>query len=195
MLAWVAELPGRAGSATVQANLEEAMVRLAELEGVIGEEDGYSAEADAAEQQIKSGAADLESARHDLSLVTVESPIDGIIVRRNIEEGETVVIGTMNNAGTVLMTIADMSVIEAQIEVDETDIPALAIGQPAKVTIDALPDQTFPGHVTEIGNSPINSSSAASAVRQATTFKVVVTLDGDGRSDPREEYRAAQAEQ
>ena len=65
------------------------------------------------------------------------------------------VIGTMNNAGTVLLTIADMSVIETEIEVDETDIPSVKIGQLAKITIDAIPDKTFPGKVTEIGNSPI----------------------------------------
>ena len=69
--------------------------------------------------------ATLDSARYDLSKVRIESPIDGIVTRRNIEEGETVVIGTMNNAGTVLLTIADMSVIEAEVEVDETDIPTV----------------------------------------------------------------------
>ena len=85
--------------------------------------------------------ASLESARYDLSKVRIESPIDGIVTRRNIEEGETVVIGTMNNAGTVLLTIADMSVIEAEVEVDETDIPIVQIGQTAKITIDAMPGQ------------------------------------------------------
>ncbi len=129
------------------------------------------------EKRINQELAGLDSAKYNLSKVRIESPIDGIITRRNIEEGETVVIGTMNNAGTVLMTIADMSVIEAQIEVDETDMPALAIGQPAKVTIDALPDQTFPGHVTEIGNSPIQQAGASSSTQQATNFLVKVTLD------------------
>ena len=84
----------------------------------------------------------------------IESPIDGIVTRRNIQEGETAVIGTMNNAGTVLLTLADMGVIQAEVEVDETNIPHVTVGQLAKVTIDALPDQTFNGHVTEIGNSP-----------------------------------------
>jgi HlyD family secretion protein len=129
------------------------------------------------EQAIRSNLADLENARHDLSLVTYEAPFDGIVVRRNIEEGETAVMGTMNQAGTVLLTIADMSVIEAEIEVDETDIPSVEIGQKAKVTIDAIPDKTFTATVTEVGNSPIQTS-ATSGVRQATNFKVVVTLDG-----------------
>ncbi len=128
------------------------------------------------ELRMQSESATAASARYDLSKVRIESPINGIVTRRNIEEGETVVIGTMNNAGTVLLTIADMSVIEAEVEVDETDIPSVKIGQPAKVTIDALPDQTFTGKVTEIGNSPIQTGSGASAT-QATNFKVTVTLD------------------
>jgi HlyD family secretion protein len=119
--------------------------------------------------------ATAESARFDLSKVRIESPITGIVTRRNIEEGETVVIGTMNNPGTVLLTIADMSVIQAEVEVDETDIPSVAIGQPAKVTIDAMPGRTFNGKVSEIGNSPIQT--AGQAAGQATNFKVVVTLD------------------
>jgi HlyD family secretion protein len=82
----------------------------------------------------------------------------------------------MNNAGTVLLTIADLSVIEAEVEVDETDIPSLAFGQPTKITIDALPDREFTGRVTEIGNSPIQTTAAGGA-RQATNFMVVVTLD------------------
>jgi HlyD family secretion protein len=120
--------------------------------------------------------ASLENAKLNLSKVRIESPITGIITRRNIEEGETVVIGTMNNAGTVLLTVADMSVIEAEVEVDETDIPNVKLGQKAKVTIDAMPGKTFPGKVTEIGNSPIQAAGTTSA-SQATNFKVKVTLD------------------
>jgi HlyD family secretion protein len=119
----------------------------------------------------------VENAKLNLSKVRIESPITGIITRRNIEEGETVVIGTMNNAGTVLLTVADMSVIEAEVEVDETDIPTVQLGQTAKVTIDAMPGKTFTGKVTEIGNSPIQATGGAAA--QATNFKVKVTVDGE----------------
>jgi HlyD family secretion protein len=129
------------------------------------------------ELRMESESATAESARYDLSKVRIESPITGIVTRRNIEEGETVVIGTMNNAGTVLLTIADMSVIQAEVEVDETDLPTIKIGQPAKVTIDALPGQSFTGKVTEIGNSPIQAASGQSSSTQATNFKVIVTLD------------------
>jgi HlyD family secretion protein len=132
----------------------------------------------AADQRIKSQQADLESEQHDLSRVTIESPIDGIVTKRNVEEGEQAVVGFTNNPSVVLLIVADMSIIEAEIEVDETDIPNVKLGQTAKVTIDALPERTFTAKVTEIGNSPINATTTSSAVRQATTFKVVVTLDG-----------------
>ena len=129
------------------------------------------------EEQIKQEQASLATTRYSLSQVIISSPMDGIITRRNIEEGENVMVGTMNNAGTVLLTIADMSVIEAEIEVDETDIPAVTLGQEAGVTIDAVPDRTFRGRVTEIGNSPIQTGAAVAGTPQATNFKVVITLE------------------
>ncbi len=131
------------------------------------------------EQRIKQEAAGLASTRYNLTQVIISSPMDGIVTRRNIEEGETAVVGTMNNAGSQLLTIADMSQLEAEVEVDETDIPTVSLGQQARVTIDAVADRTFRGHVTEIGNSPIQSTTgaAASTGRQATNFKVVITLD------------------
>ena len=128
------------------------------------------------EQQIKQEQAGLSTTRYDLTQITITSPIDGIIVRRNIEEGETAVVGTMNNAGSNLLTVADMSVLEAEVEVDETDIPTVALGQAAKVTIDAVPDRTFRGRVTEIGNSPIQPAQNTGQ-RQATIFRVVITIE------------------
>ena len=133
-----------------------------------------------AAQRIRQERASLDSALYDLTQVTITSPIDGIVTRRNIEEGETVVIGTMNNPGTVLLTIADFSILEAEIEVDETDIPAVRRGQPVEITIDALPDRVYTGRVTEIGNSPIQpQAGAAGGTQEATNFLVVVTVDGD----------------
>lgn len=124
--------------------------------------------------RVRQNTADLDNARYNLGQVSIDSPIDGIVTRRNIELGENVMIGTMNNAGTVLLTIADMSIIEAELEVDETDIPNVKMGQTAKVTIDAIPDKTFTAKVTEIGNSPIQATAAAAS--RATNFKVVVTI-------------------
>src|SRR4051812_32924924 len=129
------------------------------------------------ESRINVEKATLESARYDLSKVRMESPIDGIVTRRNVQEGETAVIGTMNNAGTVLLELADMGIIQAEVEVDETNVPHVQIGQPAKITIDAIPDRTFKGHVSEIGNSPIQAATGAASGTQATNFKVAVILD------------------
>jgi HlyD family secretion protein len=126
--------------------------------------------------RINQERAGLESSRYDLSKQRIESPIDGIVTRRNIQEGETAVVGTMNNPGTVLLTLADMSVIQAEVEVDETNIPNVQLGQIAKITIDAIPDRSFKGHVSEIGNSPIQAATGSTGT-QATNFKVVVILD------------------
>ena len=133
----------------------------------------------AAESRLRQEQASLSSARLDLAKVRIDSPISGLVTRRNIEEGEMVVVGTMNNAGTVLLTIADMSVIEAEVEVDETDIPFVQIGQMAKIKVDAFPDRTYTGRVTEVGNSPIQAAGAAGGARTATNFKVVVQLEGE----------------
>ena len=130
------------------------------------------------EEQLQQQLAGLTSTQHNLRQARFEAPFDGIVTRRNVEVGDTAVVGTMNNPGTVLLTIADMSIIEAEIEVDETDIPLVQMGQPARITIDAIPDRTFKAHVTEIGNSPIQAAGAQpGAQRTATNFKVVVTLD------------------
>jgi HlyD family secretion protein len=131
------------------------------------------------EHRIAQAKAGLSTARTDLSKVRIESPLDGIVTRRNVEEGEMVVVGTMNTVGSQLLVIADMSVIDAEVEVDETDIPSVKLGQRGKVTIDAMPGKTFTGTVTEIGNSPIQTTSSTSTSgQQATNFKVKVTIDG-----------------
>jgi HlyD family secretion protein len=130
------------------------------------------------EEQLRQQLAGLTSTQHSLRQSHFEAPFDGIVTRRNVEVGDTAVVGTMNNPGTVLLTIADMSVIEAEVEVDETDIPLVQMRQPATVTIDAIPDRTFKGHVTEIGNSPIQTTGAQTGgQRTATNFKVVITID------------------
>lgn len=133
----------------------------------------------AAEQRTRQQSADLANARYNLSRVNIQSPITGLVTRRNVEEGETAVVGFTNNPSVVLLTIADMSVIEAEIEVDETDIPSVQMGQRTKVAIDAIPDKKFDGRVTEIGNSPIQALAATGGNQQATNFRVVVTLESE----------------
>ena len=168
---------------TTKQDLEKAEndVKVREADLKARESDVLSRQQDiqTREQQIKQEQAGLATTRYTLNQVIMNSPIDGLVTRRNIEQGETAVMGTMNNAGTVLLTIADMSVLDAEVEVDETDIPTVKLGQQAKIMIDAVPDRTFKGHVTEIGNSPVQSTTSSSNTgqRQATTFKVKVTLD------------------
>jgi len=117
--------------------------------------------------------AQLKQSEHDLSQVLFTSPLDGVITKLNIEEGETAITGTMNNPGTVLLTIADLSFVEAEIEIDETDIVDVVVGQPAEVRIDAFPDEVFAAEVIEVGRSPI---SAVQSTSQAVNFKVVVRV-------------------
>jgi len=130
-----------------------------------------------ADQAIRQMNTDLANAQHDLGKATITAEFEGIITKRNVEEGETAQMGFTNNPSVVLLILADMSVIEAEIQVDETDIPTVAVGQKTKIMIDAMPDKTFAGHVSEVGNSPINVSAQATGSRQATNFKVVVTVD------------------
>ena len=166
---------------TTRESLERAQneveVREADVKARYQDVRARQQEIETREQQIKQEQAGLSTTRYNLSQIIIQSPMDGIVTRRNIEEGETAVVGTMNNAGSQLLTIADMSVLETEVEVDETDIPNVALGQIAKVTVDAVEDRTFRGRVTEIGNSPIQSTTQQGGQRQATTFKVVVTLE------------------
>jgi HlyD family secretion protein len=133
-------------------------------------------ELQAAKLRINQEEAQLKSASHDLEKVTIVAPISGLVTRLNVEEGENVIMGTMNNPGTVIMTISDMSEIEVELEVDETDVVDVRIGQYATVTLDAYPDKKFKATVTEIGNSPI-STTATLGTTEAVNFKVVVTLN------------------
>ena len=158
---------------TTRELLDKAVNDVKVAESTLSERDKT---ANAQASRISQEKANLDSAQYDLSKVRILSPIDGIVTARSIQEGEMVMIGTMNNAGTVLMTLADMSVIQAEIEVDETNVPNVQLGQKAKITIDAIPDKSFRGHVSEIGNSPIQAAAGSTAT-QATNFKVKVMLD------------------
>ena len=111
------------------------------------------------------------------------APFDGIVTNEPVREGEAVVIGIQNSEGSTLMTIADMSVVTAEVKVDETDIVNIQLGQPAEVTVDALPGKTFKGHVTLVGDQAllrstgIATSQSTTGTEEAKDFKVVVTLD------------------
>jgi HlyD family secretion protein len=126
----------------------------------------------AAERRVEQARATLEGVRDTLAKTTLRSPIDGVVTAKRVEEGEVAVVGVQNSPGTVLLTISDMSVVETEMEVDETSIPGVKVGQEARVRIDAYPNQTFGGVVTEVGSSPISSTTANEAIK----FKVKVRI-------------------
>jgi len=148
------------------------------------------AQKESADRRIAQANANLVRARDVLNKTEYVAPFDGIVTNLPVREGETVVIGIQNAPGSTLMTLADMSVITAEVRVDETDIVNVHNGQAAGVTIDAMPKQTFHGVVTEIGNNAmvrstgVSTSQSTAASQEAKDFKVVVTL-----TDPPENLR------
>lgn len=127
--------------------------------------------------------ATLRSNQNALDLTKAIAPFDGIVTNQPVREGETVVEGIQNTEGSTFMTIADMSVITAEVKVDETDIVNIKLGQPADVTVDAIPGKVFKGHVTLVGDQAllrstgVATSQSTSGTEEAKDFKVVVTLD------------------
>ena len=128
---------------------------------------------------VSQARAALDEARDQLSKTIIVAPMSGRVTRLNVEEGETVVVGTMNNPGSLVLTVSDLSVMEVVLEVDETDVPEINLGDRATVDLDAFPDLEFPGVVTEIGNSAIRPPSQVAGTGQTPTidFEVVVTLE------------------
>ena len=160
------------------SNLEQAKIRIVQTR----------AQFDSAERHIKQNAATLTHASDVLSKTTYSAPYNGIVTNLPVRQGEMVVMGIQNSPGSTLMTISDMSVVTAEVKVDETDIVNVKLGQPAEITIDALPKQKFKGTVTEIGDNAILRSSGVSTSQstggsqEARDFKVVVTLDNPPES-------------
>jgi HlyD family secretion protein len=136
---------------------------------------------DASRRRVSQQAAQLETQRDDLAKTVVVSPMDGVITSLVKEEGE-VVIGAQSFQPTVIMTIGDLSAYEVEVMVDETDIRNVALGQKAKIRVDALEGTKIEGEVTEIGSSAIPRGGAAAAqpgqstANQAKDFKVTVTV-------------------
>ena len=155
-----------------EANHRAGIVPAADLDRARTEARTAEAAVEAAQRRVDQARATLEGARDMLSKTTIRSPMDGIVTARRVEEGEVAVIGVQNSPGTVLLTISDMSVVEAEMEVDETSIPSVALGQEARVRLDAYPNRTFRGVVTEVGSSPM-----AGAPNQAIKFLVKVRLE------------------
>ncbi|CAN5595992.1 efflux RND transporter periplasmic adaptor subunit [soil metagenome] len=123
----------------------------------------------------------LDEARDRLSKTVIRAPMDGVVTRLNVEEGSTAMVGTTNNPGSILLTVADMSVMEAVVRVDETDLPDLQVGDSASISIDAFPRMVFTGRVTEIGyssvRSPLQLGASTTAGGLAIDYEIVITLD------------------
>jgi len=129
----------------------------------------------ATSRRVEQARATLEGARDTLAKTTVRSPMDGIVTAKRVEEGEVAVIGIQNSPGTVLLTVSDMSVVETELEVDETSVPSVKLGQESRVRIEAYPNRTFHGRVTEVGGSPLlpGAGSATNAIK----FRVKVQIE------------------
>lgn len=140
------------------------------------------AQVDSAEGRVGQAKAQLTRVSDVLSKTTYTAPFDGTVTNLPVHEGETVVMGIQNSPGSTLMTVADMSIITAEVQVDETDIVNVKLDQPAEITIDAIPNQTFKGKVSEIGDNAIirstgvSTSQSLSGGQEAKDFKVVITL-------------------
>jgi HlyD family secretion protein len=155
-----------------EGNHRAGIIPAADLERARNAAKTAEAVVQAAERRVEEARASLEGARDTLAKTTIRAPMAGVVTARRVEEGEVAVIGVQNSPGTVLLTISDMSVVEAEMEVDEASIPSVALGQEARVRLDAYPNQTFRGLVTEVGSSPL-----VVAANQAIKFKVKVRLE------------------
>ncbi|UCF20600.1 MAG: efflux RND transporter periplasmic adaptor subunit [Gemmatimonadota bacterium] len=186
----------RAGAAQAKANRDQAERLLTRTRGIreqnpelVSDQQLEDAQTNfevqealyqASEHQVEQARANLQEARDLLAKTVITAPMSGRVTRLNVEEGETAIVGTMNNPGTVLLTVADLGEMEAVVEVDETDIPQIALGDSAGVEIDAFPDSVFTGRVTEIAHSSIQGGTlglSGSTAQQAVDFEVVIRLD------------------
>jgi HlyD family secretion protein len=155
------------------ATLEQRIAALAQAKAQTDSQRGHL------DQAVASQRANYDALDKTIS----RAPFDGLVTNVPVREGETVVVGIQNAEGSTLLTLADMSVITAEVKVDETDIVNISLGQAADVTVDALPGRTFKGHVTEVGDQAllrttgIATSQSTTGTEEAKDFKVVVTLD------------------
>ena len=153
---------------------DEKLISSEQLESSQAQRDISKAHHEAILFQIKQAEASLKSTLDNLQKTIFYSPIDGIITSLRVEEGEIALVGTMNNPGTVLLTIADLSIMEVEVDVDETDVVGVKLSQEAEVRVDALPDTVIKGTVTEIGSSALQRNSVS---QESRDFKVVITLE------------------
>ena len=143
---------------------------------------------EAAQQDVKQGEASLKDARWQLSRTNIFAPMSGRVTRLNVENGETAVQGTFNRDAATLMTIADMSVLETKVKVDETDVSRISLGDSAVIQIDAFPDTTFIGRVVEISQSSVRGAATGTG-DQAIDYEVKIRLVNPP-TDTRQDFSA-----
>jgi HlyD family secretion protein len=170
-----------------KADYESAMASVRENEARLSQAKSQRAQTVAqltsAQRRVTQAQASLARLSNVLARFDVVAPLDGVVTDLPVRVGETVVQGVQNSAGSTIMTIADMSLITAEVDVDETDVVSVQVGQTAEVTIEAMPNRTFTGKVIQIGDTAIVRSSGLAASQSATStqeakdFKVVVALD------------------
>lgn len=170
-----------------EAAVREAQARVGQAKA---QHQQVMAQLAAAQKRVAQVQASLLRVENALDKHYVQSPIDGVVTNLPVRVGEAMVVGIQNSPGSTIMTIADMSIITAEVKVDETDIINVTLDQEAEITIDAIPNKTFKGHVIEIGNTAIlrstglAASQSAISSQEAKDFKVVIALD-----NPPEEIR------
>ena len=170
-----------------KAAYDTAVATIAQMQATVGQ---AKAQTDSARAKVNNAVAQLRYNQNALDKTVSIAPFDGIVTNEPVREGETVVEGIQNTNGSTFMTIADMSVVTAEVKVDETDIVNIKIGQSAEVSVDAIPGKTFKGHVTLVGDQAllrstgVATSQSTTGTEEAKDFKVVVTLD-----KPSEELR------
>ncbi|HEX3875657.1 MAG TPA: efflux RND transporter periplasmic adaptor subunit [Bryobacteraceae bacterium] len=162
------------------AALAESQARIVQAQA---QREQTSAQLASSQRQVAQAKANLVRYDDILRKHNAYAPLDGVVTNLPVRVGESVVMGIQNAEGSTIMTIADMSQITAEVKVDETDIVNIQLGQTADITIDAIPNKTFKGHVTEIGNTAIlrstgvAASQSAISSQEAKDFKVVIAMD------------------
>jgi HlyD family secretion protein len=163
-----------------QRNFEEHIAAEADFQKARSTYESARSALEAAQNRVDQTRAGLSANRDTLSKTTVRAPIDGVVTTLRVKAGEVTVIGTMNNPGTQLMTISDMSAVQAVLMVDETDTPTVELGQKALLQIDAYPGRIFEGRVTEVGHSTILKDDAdlqgLATTSDAINFKIKVNV-------------------
>ncbi len=165
---------------SAQATVRESKARLDQAAAQVAQ---AQAQVSGSQRRVVQAQAVLSRFDDLLAKHNSVAPLDGVVTNLPVRVGETVVMGIQNAQGSTIMTIADMSQITAEVKVDETDIVNVKLGQPATITVDAIPNKTFQGHVSEIGNTAIlrstglAASQSAVSSQEAKDFKVVVAID------------------